>query len=136
MAAVYLIQESSLTTIADAIRAKTGKTEKMTPEQMEVEIASISDAEEAVAAIIEGRSVEIVNGIVVKIADEQFMEWQNLKIVDFPSVTEIGDKAFFSCPKLESANFPSAVTVGEYAFQNCPELVSVNLPEEIGRAHV
>lgn len=39
----YIIQDSTLTDIADAIRAKTGKSAAMTPAEMVTEIESISD---------------------------------------------------------------------------------------------
>ena len=37
----YLIQDTTLTAIADAIREKTGGTDQMTPEQMATEISNI-----------------------------------------------------------------------------------------------
>ena len=40
--AKYFIQDTTLTNIADAIRAKTGGTDSITPENMPTEIASIT----------------------------------------------------------------------------------------------
>ena len=40
--AEYLIQDTSLINIADAIRRKTGKTDSLTPAQMVIEIDSLN----------------------------------------------------------------------------------------------
>ena len=55
--AEYLIQDSTLTGIADVIREKTGSVESMTPAQMATEIASIETDG--------GGGVTITDGVVV-----------------------------------------------------------------------
>ena len=138
----YLIHDSTLEDIADAIRAKTGGSSLIEPEDMPTEIASISG----------GGGTSITDGIVVHsrdgdgfatsvtfygtvIHDKQFYNrtsgdggWVRLSSLSFhDTVTEIGDYALNGCGALQSIDFSGLQVCGQYAFQSC-SFVSVVLP--------
>ncbi len=127
----YLIDENTLTDIADAIRTKTGTTGTMTPEQMKTEIESIessggdTDVEDG---LIDGSITEYSNPRVKTIADYSFSKRQSLVTVDCPLATSIGSNAFQYCIALSHANFPSVTTIGLESFMNCSSLISLNIP--------
>ncbi len=59
---MYAIQKNTLTEIADAIKEKTGKTDKLNPEEMPEEIRSISEGVELPELINEGTSSDLLSG--------------------------------------------------------------------------
>ena len=59
--ATKLIQESTLTNIANAIRAKTGKVDTMTPPEMPSEIGSISGGSDTDFADYVNGTLEVVD---------------------------------------------------------------------------
>lgn len=59
----YIIEDSSLSDIADAIRAKTGKTDSMTPEQMAAEIAGIEAVEDVTPSYHYTEAARVVENI-------------------------------------------------------------------------
>lgn len=106
--AKYVIDETTLTAIADSIRAKKGTTADITPEDMPTEIEGITTGGDSSADELIQRSItEIVND----------------------SVTSIGDYAFCGCNSLTKANFSKAITVGNYSFQNCRTLLEIDFPQ-------
>jgi hypothetical protein len=118
--AEYLIQGSTLTAIADAIRDKTGETEQIEVQDMPNKISTLISL------------VDYVNNKATTIADYAYYGDTKFKSVSFENVTEIGAYAFCtdigSCCSLEYGNFPLAKIVGNYAFGYCEHLTSINLP--------
>ena len=105
-----------LTAIANAIRAKTGKTAKMTMAEMVTEIGNLSGAEND---IISGElSGEYTNDSVSMLNNYALAYHSGLTSVSFPNVSSIPQYAFAGCSKLAAVNFPKAVQVRSYAFQN------------------
>lgn len=113
--AKYVIDESTLTNIADAIRGKTGKTNTLSPTQMADEVSNISTGS--------------TDGLANKIIDRSITE---LTAADLFEVTKIGYNAFANCTKLTSVVIPSNVTyVDCYAFHACDKLVSVTAHDNV-----
>lgn len=121
MAKVF-IEETSLTAIGDAIRAKTGGTEALTvPTGMVDAIASIeagggSSTEIEDAILNHTLSGAYANDRITMVHDNAFSNSPNLTSVDFPKVTTVGSYVFQYCYSLESANLPLANTIGSYTF--------------------
>lgn len=131
----YLINESTLTGIADAIRTKKGTGEPIPTKNFPAEIESIGENEVlALKGLIEGSvtDLEIPNGI-TKIADYALYRQANIISVSVPdSVTSIGEYAFQNCSGLLNLVVPSSVnSIGARAFMGCSSLQSVNIPSGI-----
>ena len=136
---------SKLNAIGDAIRGKTGKTDKLTLDQMPTEIASIETggggsvenldtvlAEqdtliEELKAVLNGKASG--NGETDEIA-RPFLEGT---ITDLSNnvARSVKPHAFYNDPHLKSVDLPNAQTVGRYAFYECEQLENVNIPNAI-----
>lgn len=117
----------TFTSIANAIRSKTGKEDKLTPAQMATEIEGIATGGND-TALIEGNATEVVNHEATKVGSYGFYNFRELERVDLPNVTEVRESAFYSSG-IKELYFPKLLKVtGTYAFANCPSLESINLP--------
>ena len=95
--AEYLIQDTTLTAIGDAIRNKTGNTETITPENMPTEIQGIennSDKQWTTIGLIEGTEVsgDILyegNSADLNVVQALFSYNPNITSVKMPNVTNI-----------------------------------------------
>ena len=91
--AKYLIDDSTLTSIADAIRDKTGSFQGITPESMATEITNMSSGD------IEGPYIEEtydVDGYLIEV-----------KMFNY---NKIRDYQFYGCIKLALTGLPSGIT--------------------------
>ena len=133
--AKYLIDDSTLTSIADAIRDKTGSSQGITPESMATEITNMSSGG------IEGPYIEetydssgnLIGAKMVgytKIRDYMFYECRNLTLISLPSgITSIGNYMFYECRNLILTSLPSGITsIGRNAFYDCNNLILTSLP--------
>ena len=130
-----------LTAIADAIRSKTGKTNKITLDQMPGEIEGIEvyeggDNTEFIKMLDRsGDTITIPDGCTA-IGDYAFYSHSTLTSVQIPdTVTNIGNSSFYQCSKLAEINIPVNLNIlGTRAFYNCRGLTSVtfrNTPTSI-----
>lgn len=118
-----------LKAIADAIRAKTGKSDKLTLAEMPEEIAGISGGDTSIEdSLVTRTATEYTNSRVTSIGGRAFSECSALASVDFPQATSIGSYAFGGCTALTSVNFPQVINGGTGMFQFCSALTSVKLP--------
>lgn len=113
----YLIQDSTLTNIADAIRNKTGETEQIVTNNMATKIREMKGL------------VDYENTAATEIPDYCFYKFENLRNISFTKATKISSNAFNLCTNLKEANFPLVTIVSNSAFYNCPNLVNINIPE-------
>lgn len=96
----YLVEDSSLISVADAIRSKTGGTEQMTLEEMATAIAGIeSGGSGDIDALIDGSITEITS-----------------------NVDDIRSYSFYDCTKLSYMDLPAVEAIGAYALNGCSEL--------------
>lgn len=125
----YIIQDTTLSRIAEAIRVKNGTTDKIKVSDMAAMIKAIKaggDGKEA--AIIDRSITEYSNSSVGTVGNDAFSRCNSLTTVDFPKATSIGDFAFNSCYSLTTVNLPAATSIGDSAFSSCRSLTTVDLP--------
>ena len=112
--AKYSIEDSTLTSIANAIRDKTGSTEPILTEDM---AQGVVDAYDSGTAYYKNLMQSIIDRSVTEIREEDFVASR---------VYTIGNYAFYGCGNLKKVVLPPQVqTTYSYAFQNCKELESV-----------
>lgn len=111
----YMIKGETLTNIANAIRAKSGSSATMTPEQMSTEIENISagGGDNYFAQYVEGNITELTADMLA-------------------GVSKIRTNAFSNVTILTSVVIPSNVkTISGGAFYNCTNLTSVVINEGV-----
>lgn len=129
----YVIDESTLSGIADSIRAKKGTTADIVPEDMPEEIASIEGGGGDTTVedgLIEHTLSTYSNDRVTSIGYGTFHRNVNLKSISFPNVTSVNNYAFWGCKLLSTIDIPKLQTIGSYAF-NGNSVVNLVLPELI-----
>lgn len=99
-----LIEASTMSNIANAIRAKTKKSDLILPRNMATEIEGIEV----------GGSYDLLNSVI------------NKTVTDIVINTDIGSYAFFSCGKINPIFGDNCDRIREYAFQNCGGLTEIN----------
>lgn len=124
--------EADLIEVGDAIRYKTGITERIPLKRMPGEIRSITGGipnveDDALRKVIEGGELNLSMDSVSNIRDNAFYRHEGLKTAIFPNCKSIGAYAFDGCP-LMSISFPSCEYVDEAAFAYCQSLQEVKLP--------
>ena len=132
-----LYEESNIRAIAEAIRAKNGKTETYTTAQMAGAIADITAGGGDADAIMRGIGEDTITNIVIlhgttKIARYAFAN-KNIESVTMPdSVTEIGMYAFANCEQLESIVLSNGlVKIDSNAFTGCDILAISSFPSGV-----
>ena len=142
-----------MTSIANAIRSKTGGSATMTPGQMPAQIASIPsggggtgitrevDANGVYNFPAQNFSFSLPSGatnIGARALSSAFYSCTSLTSVDLSSLTTVSggnalSSAFRDCTSLASVSFPALTTVSGtstlyYAFSGCTSLTSVSFP--------
>ena len=162
MADKVILNSSTVADIADAIREKTGKTDKMIPGDMPGEIAGIESGgiyEKYLTGVISRGITEIViPEEVTNIGGYALYRCTSLALVELPdNLAEIGDYAFEYCEALPSISIPASVKVigqsfeysglsevtfkgtpneiDSYAFYNCSSLQTINVPWSEGKVN-
>ena len=123
--------------IANAIRSKTGKTATIKPVDMATEIESIQagGGENKLPQLVDGSITTVTaNDLagVTKIRSYAFA-FSKITNITFPdSLTEIGQYSIYFCSSLTSITIPANVTsIGGYAFSNCSSLTSITIPANV-----
>lgn len=113
-----LIEEGTMTAIADAIRGKTGKADTMLPSAMPAEIEGISGGNK--------NAIEFWNNI-TSIGSHAFEDCTSLDLTELPAgITSIGESAFSGCTSLALTELPAGITsIDKFAFQLCTSLISI-----------
>ena len=119
-----IIKDETLTAIGNAIREKTGKTNKLTPAEMATEIAGITTGGDTLNDYLAGTLTAFKNDEVTKIKYQFFRELTSLETVSCKKITIIGDGGFDGCTSLKKLELPSLTTINDFAFHNCYSLTS------------
>ncbi len=133
--AQYLVQGSTLTAIADAIREKGKIYNNLTPAQMPSYIKNNLLSTGDVDYILDRTIVSISNSTCTKLGAYAFAGCTNLNTINMPKVSSVGTSAFYQCT-------PAYVTLGltqiaDNVVANSPEvailanntnLINLNLP--------
>lgn len=127
-----------LTNIANAIRAKTSETSKMSLDEMPGKIENISgDVTPPYVKETYNSNRDLVSAIFVgytKIRPYACYNCGNLSNINFQNcnITDIGSSAFSCCINLTSFTIPDSVNnIGDSAFDSCEYLTSIVIPNSI-----
>lgn len=133
--AQYLVEDTDLNSIADAIREKTGGTEPLVfPGEFNEAISGISGgATEPYIEEIYDASGNLIEAKLYghsKIRDYAFQNCTKLALTSLPSgLTSIGSSAFQNCTGLTSITFTGTPTsIASNAFSSCTNLTTINVP--------
>ena len=132
---IKFVDEADLTTVGNAIRAKTGGSDLLTfPAGMAAAIAGISGGggdDGSFKAVIERTAVNpTLPSDLTKIGNYAFDGCTNLALTSLPSgVIRIESYAFSVCTGLTSMTFQGKpTTIASSAFGNCLNLTTINVP--------
>lgn len=129
-----LVQDASLTSVANAIREKTGDTDQLTfPSGFVSAIEGISTGGGATEPYIKetydasGNLTNVTIPGYTKIREHAFYYCSSLALTELPSgITSIGGYAFYMCTSLALTALPSGITsIGDDAFCGCAGLTSI-----------
>lgn len=138
-----LVEETSLSNIASAIREKSGGSATYKPGEMAAAISNLptggssSDIEDNI--ITRNISGDYTNDRVSSIGDGAFYN-SNVSSISMSNVTSIGDNSICRCRNLVSVDLPALTTIREYkdmnnaindnrfSISNNPNLVTINCP--------
>ena len=136
-----LVQDASLTSVANAIREKTGGTDPLTfPSGFVSAIEGITTATEPyVEETFDAQSNlirAVLHGYIVT-ATYMFYNSNKLASVSLPDgIILISHHAFENCTNLALTSLPNTVqTIGYYAFRNCASLAITSLPSGLIAIH-
>lgn len=117
-----------LNAIGDAIRAKTGKYDLLTLDQMPLEIEGITGGggDDVAKSIVDKSIASYSDSTVTTVGGYSFVDCDKMTSVSVPSATTLGNYAFSSCGALSSVNIPSVTTLGQYAFNACTSLETIS----------
>lgn len=121
-----MVDDITLSNIADAIRAKTGANKKYLPSEMATDIKAISGGG-SIDGFVE-RSITEASGNATLIGENAFGMCASLASVDFPLATKVGTSAFSGCGSLQTVKLPLVANIGQNAFCDCKTLKTVNFP--------
>jgi hypothetical protein len=122
-----------LKAIADAIRSKTGKSDKLTLSGMAEEISALTGGGTNLEDNFVKRNItEYKNDRVGYVGAYAFAGCSSLTVADFPSATRVYRDAFYSCAQLTSINLPKVTDIYNRAFCVCAALTSVDFPSVTG----
>lgn len=120
-----------LTTIADAIRSKTGKSEAFSLEQMATEIADMETGGGGITVDDMATRSAPVGDITVnaeKIERWAFSYCLGITGVSAPNTTQTGANAFNGCQNIKNFYLPKAGIIGQNTFYSCHLVKELELP--------
>lgn len=130
---IRTLDDTHLTNIANAIRAKNGTANTYKPSEMANAIANITtggtDDTEYIKLIERksGYTLNIPEGA-TQIGTNCFYYDKNIKSIISPeSVKTIGEGAFYGCTALTSANLKGVTDIGKNSFRDCTKLTSLTI---------
>ena len=136
----YIIDGAILADIADAVRAKTGETEPIIPEEMAAKLLNTEgDYERGYAegyekgdsnmdGILTRQGTTIRNNRITYLGIEVFRNYESLAVVDFPNVTSTGANIFYACYGLRTVNLPSLISISLNMFAYSSLLKRLDFP--------
>ena len=125
---IVTIDDSYLTAIGNAIRAKNGATTTYKPSEMAAAINALETGEDFLPQKITNTLTSYSNNDITAIGVYGLYGCSSLASVSLPNVTTIGQYGFCRCTGLTSLNLPNLTTIEQYGFASCEGLTSVSLP--------
>ena len=132
--------EQDLTSIANAIRIKTGTSDALNfPADFESAIGAISggggeepEPSDNIVDSILDKSVVSLSTNAMTIGPYVLRDCTALESINAPNVQTIGTYSLYGCTKLKDLNLPSCTTLGSYSIRGCTGLGSATLPQLSG----
>lgn len=117
----YYLLQNIFNPIAQAVRFKSGKSDKLnvsaTVNEIEDEIRALP--EDYLKKLLTNTLYEYTNDTATEIPQRLFQDKTRLKKADFSKVTTVNQYAFSGCTQLAELNLPALESIaGTYAFQN------------------
>ena len=125
---IVTIDDSYLTNIGNAIRAKNGATTTYKPSEMAAAISALETGEDFLPQKITNTLTSYSNNDITAVSAYGLYGCSSLASVSLPNVTTIGHHGFCRCTGLTSLNLPNLTTIERYGFASCEGLTSVSLP--------
>lgn len=128
---VKTVYDSSLSAVADAIRAKTGKSDSMEfPDEFVSEIGSISGGggNDTLKEVLD-QTITSYSYSGTRTITRLFESCTSLTSASFSNVLTVEQYMFYSCSGLTSVNLDSATTINDYALMRCKKLELLKLPK-------
>ena len=125
---IVTIDDSYLTAIGNAIRAKNGTTTTYKPSEMAAAISALETGEDFLPQKITNTLTSYSNNDITAIGAYGLYGCSSLASVSLPNVTTIGHHGFCRCTGLTSLTLPNLTTIEQYGFASCKGLTSVSLP--------
>ena len=133
-----------LSAVGNAIRSKTGKTEKMTLDEMPIEIESITTSENLDDVLTEQETlIEELNAVLEEKAAGSGGGFDSsvnaffagtLEEIDCEEATKINQYTFDANNGIKRVRFANVTEIGAYNFRECDLLESIDLPNATGSA--
>ena len=121
-----IINDYTLTAIADAIRNKNGTSTTYKPSEFAEQIrALVNDGYNEFEKAIMRSIKEVQNTTSTEIGAFAYSNATDLANVTFTEATVIDSNAFYKCTALEEVYFPKVTHIGSYAFYGCGALKEV-----------
>lgn len=127
--AKYVIEDTTLTNMADAIREKTGGTKPITPSNFATEIEGIQSGGGDTTkedGLIDGTLTSYSNDRVTTLRNYA-LYFTELTSLSLPNVTKIGQYGIRENTKLQELYIPNLITVDDYGLSANP-FTSIDLP--------
>lgn len=141
-----LIEETTMQAIADAIRAKTGESDKILPADMANEIEGIKTGSGATEPYIEMTMIDGIPATINNVGGVTmhgftrippylfYMKYTSLKEIVFADnqVTELGAHCFYGLTALEQIDLPDGITtIGESSLAVLKKITSLRMPKSL-----
>lgn len=129
-----LVEETSLSNIASAIRGKNGSTAVYKPGEMAAAITNLPTGGSGGGnddGFLMDTLVNYENTTATKIKQGCFKDSTKLATATFTNVSDVGSSAFSGCRALIQVSLPNATTIGNNCFDNCNQLSTVNLSSDV-----
>lgn len=126
----YLVNDTDLTAIADAIRDRRGVTSKIAFEDLPSAIMTYLVKKTLFTGLC-ARSLETiddVDGFVSRIGKYAFYQYTTLEVANFPNAITVNPYGFRHCTALTDLELPRCTTIKEYGIANCTSLKGLHLP--------
>lgn len=123
-----VVDDVSLTAVADAIRAKGDTTEPLAFPDGFVDAIGVLRDDEYIASIIDRSVTSVENSRVKTVGDYAFYNHPSIKEISLPKTTKIGMFFCYNCKTLESVSFPLLTDAGYRTFYGCSALRNANFP--------
>ena len=124
-----VVDDASLTTVADAIRERAGVTGELEfPNGMAEAVGGIPNAFPMLYSLIDRSITEIEDENLITIGSNTFSNCTKLKRAYLPNVTSINGASFQNCSALVDVTLPSLIWTGNNGMQGCG-FTTLDLPK-------